>query len=114
MTLRPVFGPHRYLYMLRGNFAFQLGLPAQPSVQRTWSVLAVTLNFDFLLIVCVRTVVAAIGFESGNLTLTRRVCAFAPATYVDDFCHNAPRVSEFPAITQPLNRLFAIEPIQGN
>jgi len=100
--------------MLRANFACELGLPAQPSVQRAWSVLAVTLDFDFLLVVRVRTVVAAIGFESGNLTLTRRVCAFTPATYVDDFCHNAPRVSEFAATTQPLNRLRAIEPIQGN
>ena len=57
--------------------------------------LAVTLDFDFRLIVRVRTVVAAVRFESGNLTLTLRVCAFAPAPYIDNFCHNAPLISEF-------------------
>jgi hypothetical protein len=60
------------------------------SVQRARWVLAVALDFDFLFIVSVGTVVAAVRHESGNLTLTLRVRAFLLTTYIENFCHDAP------------------------
>jgi hypothetical protein len=59
--------------------------------QRARSVFTVTLEFNFLLIIGVRTVVAAVGFESGNLARTLFIPAFMLTAYVDNFCHNAPR-----------------------
>jgi hypothetical protein len=60
---------------------------------------AVTLDFDFLLIVRVRTLVAAVRFERRNLTLTLRVCALMLAAYIDNFRNDAPLFSELSTVS---------------
>jgi hypothetical protein len=52
--------------------------------------LTVTLNFDFLFVIGVRAIIAAVRFESGNLALALRVRALVLATYIENFCHDAP------------------------
>ena len=70
------------------------------SVQGAWPVLTVTLDFDFLLIISVRAVIAAVRFERRYLTLALRIRALVLATHVDNFCHAAPRFFELGGPTQ--------------
>lgn len=71
------------------------GLSSASSVQRAWTVLTVTLNFDFLFIISIRTVIAAIRLKGWHLTLALRIHALVLATHVHNFCHEAPRFSKF-------------------
>ena len=64
---------------------------------------AVALDFHFLGIVCVRAIVAAIGFQSRDLTFALVICALVLATHVDNFCHDAPQ-SCFEFATNGLGR----------
>jgi hypothetical protein len=59
--------------------------------QRAWCVFAVAFDFRFLVIVCVGAIVAAIGFQTRNLTFAQFVRAFVLATSIENFCHNPPQ-----------------------
>ena len=61
---------------------------------RARSVFTVTLQFDFLLIVRVRTIVAAVRFEGRYLAVAPLVRAFTLTAYVQNFGHDAPQFSE--------------------
>jgi hypothetical protein len=54
-------------------------------------VLTVALDFNFVFLGCVRTIIAAVLFGGGNLTPARHVCAFVLTSDVDKFCHDAPQ-----------------------
>jgi hypothetical protein len=58
-------------------------------------VFTVTLNFHFLCIIGIRTVVAAIGVEIGDVTAALLIRAFVFSTHIENFCHYPPQCSDF-------------------
>jgi hypothetical protein len=63
--------------------------------QRARRMFAVTLNFHFLCVIGIRTVVAAIGVDIGNVTPALLIRAFVLSTHIENFRHYPPQRSDF-------------------